>query len=364
MRFPWQPSKAELRVGELETQIAELRASYDHQLIAALHQAALGEAADVAATSPVQAAAGLLGRCLAAATVAPETNITAAITPSYRYDVGSSLVLRGEHVSLLEVVNGAVRLTPACDWEISGATPYKADWTYKLQLAAPNGEVAKTVGGNQVVHIRIPDGRQPWQGSSPLASASITAEALGELEDAVRDELKHAARATLVSVPGFEDSDPDDDDDAWTAYRSDVANADSKTLLAPAPATQIQGIASSSAPPSYGVLRLRPEIPEELQTMRDRLAAGLYAALGLMPQLFDGGEATGVREAKRSFWSMTLYPLGRLISDELAAALEAQVELGFERLQFGNLLEASRVAKGLVDAGMEPAQALEAAGLS
>ena len=364
MRFPWQPSKAERRVGELETQIAELRASYDQQIIAALHQAALGEAADVAATSPVQAAAGLLGRCLAAATVAPETNITAAITPSYRYDVGSSLVLRGEHVSLLEVVNGAVRLTPACDWEISGATPYKADWTYKLQLAAPNGDVAKTVGGNQVVHIRIPDGRQPWQGSSPLASANISAEALGELEDAVRDELKHAARATLVSVPGFEDSDPDDDDDAWNAYRTDVAKADGKTLLTPAPATLIQGIAASSAPPAYGVLRLRPEIPEELQTARDRLAAGLYAALGLMPQVFEGGEATGVRESMRALHNLTLLPLATLLQAELADALDTSVTLDFARLQLGNLREKAQVAKALVDAGVQTPRALELAGLS
>ena len=123
MKLPWQTKKI------------EKRASYDAQIIAALHAAALNEAADVAATSTVQAACGLLGRALSAATVTPQTAITRAISPQYLYTLGESLVLRGEHLSLIDVVDGTPQLVGASEWDITGTSLNQREWMYKLDIA-------------------------------------------------------------------------------------------------------------------------------------------------------------------------------------------------------------------------------------
>ena len=353
MRLPWTKSEP-----------TEKRASYDQQLINALHASALGGAADVAGTSIVQAAASLIARCLSAAAITPQTVVTAGINAAYLYTVGESIVQRGEHVGLLEVDNGVVRLTPVAEWDIKGNSTLQRDWQYRCQINVPNGTISRTVPGASVVHIRIPNGQHPWQGQSPLAAASVSAEAFAALEDAIRQELANASRAKLVSIAGFEDADPDDADDPWSAMMQDISQAKSKSVLMPAPATLIQGVGAASAPPSFATTHLRPQVDEDLQTLRDRLSGGLLAAVGIMAQIFEGGEATGIREAMRALHNLVLIPLGGLIETELSAALETPIRLDFTRLQLGNLRERAQVTKALVDAGVDQAQALELAGLS
>ena len=351
MRFPW-------------TKKPETRQSYSQQIITALHQAALGSNSDVAATSPAVAAAGLLGRSLSAAKVTPQSTVTRPIAASWLYDCGQSLVYRGEHVSLLEVDNGTLRMTPATEWEITGSSPYKNAWRYRLTIPTPSGVIKRRVTGESVVHVRIPDFQHPWQGCSPLAAANVTSDAMAALEDYVREELQNATRAKLLALADWQDADPDDEDDPWQGMISDLQNSKAKTLLVPMPSTQIQGIGAASAPPAPAITHLAPEITETIQTARDRLTAGLYAALGMMPQLFEGGEATGVREAKRAFGNLTLAPIARLLSDELSDVLDTTVTLSFESLQLGAIREAASTAKMLTDIGVKQDQALTIVGLT
>ena len=351
MQFPWQTKKI------------EKRASYDARVIAALHAAALNEAADVAATSTVQAACGLLARSLSAAAVTPQTAITAAISPEYLYSVGESLVIRGEHLALIDVVDGTPQLVGASEWDIKGTSLNQREWTYKLSLPVPSGSITRNVSGASVVHIRLPSVSTPWQGTSAIAASGVSAELMAGVEDAMREEVVNATRARLISVAGFEDSDPDGEDDPWTAMIDDIRTAKAKSVLMPAPATMVQGVGAASAPPTFGTVHLQPSVPEDLQTLRDRVSAGLYAAVGIMPAIFDGDSSTAVREAMRALHNLVLIPLGGLIETELSAALETPIRLDFTRLQLGNLRERAQVTKALVDAGVDQAQALELAGL-
>ncbi len=353
MQLPWQKKTP-----------TEKRSSYDAQLIAALHAAALNEAADVAATSTVQAACGLLARSLSAATVTPQTAITRAVSPTYLYGVGESLVVRGEHVALIDVSDSAVQLLPAVTWDIAGKSTAQREWLYKLTLPVPDGQTVQTVPGASVVHIRLPSVATPWQGTSAIAASGVSSELMASIEDAMRQEVSSATRARLISVAGFEDADPDDEDDPWTALINDIRTAKAKSVLMPAPATLIQGVGAASAPPTFGTVHLQPSVPEDLQTLRDRVSSGLYAAVGIMATLFEASEATAVREAMRALHSLILIPLGGLIETELSAALDTPVQLDFTRLQLGNLRERAQVTKALVDAGVDQAQALTLAGLS
>ena len=355
MQLPWQKKTP-----------TEKRSSYDAQLIAALHAAALNEAADVAATSTVQAACGLLARSLSAATVTPQTAITRAVSPTYLYGVGESLVVRGEHVALIDVSDSAVQLLPAVTWDIADKSTAQREWLYKLTLPVPDGQTVQTVPGASVVHIRLPSVATPWQGTSAIAASRVSSELMASIEDAMRQEVSSATRARLISVAGFQDADPDDEDDPWTALINDIRTAKAKSVLMPAPATLIQGVGAASAPPTFGTVHLQPSVPEDLQTLRDRVSSGLYAAVGIMPAtLFrSGSEATAVREAMRALHNLVLIPLGGLIETELSAALDTPVRLDFTRLQLGNLRERAQVTKALVDAGVDQAQALTLAGLS
>ena len=183
------------------------------------------------------------------------------------------------------------------------------------------------------------------------------------VEDAMREEISNATRARLISIAGFEDADPDDEDDPWTALIDDIRTAKAKSVLMPSPQTMVQGVGAASAPPTFGTVHLQPSVPEDLQTLRDRVSAGLYAAVGIMPAIFDGDSSTAVREAMRALHNLVLIPLGGLIETELSAAFETPVTLDFTRLQLGNLRERAQVTKALVDAGVDQAQALALAGL-
>ena len=355
MRFPWQKAKTETA----ETaETAETRSAYDAQLIEAFHASALAETPTLSSTSHLIAIANLVARSLAGARVESQNRRTAAITPSYLYGVGQSLVLRGEHVALIEAP--PLYLRPASDWSINGTQLDQAKWRYRLQFNTPDGNQKRRVFGDAVVHIRLPDSERPWQPGAPIGG--VTASATAELESAIQGELEKAARAKLVHVPGFEDSDQEDDD-PWTQFQTDVKNADSKTVLAPAPASLQQGSGAASAGPQFGTLHLRPEVGEDLQTLRASLSQSIASTLSVLPGLLQGGEATGIREAQRVFHNLVLIPLGAILESQLSEALATDVSLDFTRLQLGNLREKAQVLKALVDAQIPLPEARQLAGL-
>ena len=291
MRLPWQTKKI------------EKRASYDAQIIAALHAAALNEAADVAATSTVQAACGLLGRALSAATVTPQTAITRAISPQYLYTLGESLVLRGEHLSLIDVVDGTPQLVGASEWDITGTSLNQREWMYKLTLPVPSGTLSRTVPGASVVAYPTAQRLDTVARHKRYRGQRRIRRTHGRRRRRVCAKKSATQRARGLSVwPGFEDADPDDEDDPWTALINDIRTAKAKSVLMPsAPATLIQGVvAAASAPPTFGTVHLQPSVPEDLQTLRDRVSAGLYAAVGIMPAIFDGDSSTAVQRGHAS----------------------------------------------------------------
>ena len=348
MRFPWQKEKTEVR-----------SSTYESRLIEAIHAAASAEDASLSSTSHLQAISNLLARSLAGAQVNPVNSRTAAITPSYLYSVGQSIVQRGDHVALIEVADG-LNLRPASSWDIKGSSLEQAKWRYRLTFNVPDGQQKRRVFGNEVVHIRLPDSERPWQPGSPIGG--LTASATAEVEAAIETEARQAARGKMVHVPGFEDSDQSEDD-PWVIFQQDVRKADGKTMLAPAPAGIVQGIASASSPPQFGTLRLRPEFDEELIELRSQLGQSIASTLSILPGLLTGGDSTGQREAQRFFHNVVLIPLGQLIETEIGQALDTDISLDFTRLQLGNLRERASVLKMLTDAGVEKSEALKLAGL-
>ena len=350
MRLPWQKPKTETR-----------SQSYEQRLIEAIHAQASAEDASLSSTSQLQAISN------SSRAVAGRRDRHAAESP-HRWDYAKlSLQRRPSHSANWRTrranrIRRQRTLRPASSWDIKGSSLNQSEWTYRLTFNVPDGQQKRRVKGNEVIHIRLPDAERPWQPGSAIGGT--TASATAELESAIQTELAKAARGKLVHIPGYEDADPDDENDAWSEFQQDLRNAKGGTVMAPAPANLVQGIGAASAPPAFGTLKLAPEVAEDLQTLRDRLSQSIASTLSVLPGLLSGGESTGIREAQRVFHNLVLTPLGLLISQTLSEALDTSIELDFTRLQLGNLREKAQVAKALVDAGVEQPKALELAGLN
>ena len=93
-------------------------------------------------------------RALGSALVTPATALTRTLTPSVLASMGRELAIRGESVHVLDLDGGAVTLTPASRWEVSGGTRPES-WRYAVEFPLPGGRVVKrTLPGAGVIHLR------------------------------------------------------------------------------------------------------------------------------------------------------------------------------------------------------------------
>ena len=154
----------------------EHRESATDAIVSALISQAGGSSVppSVEALGAVEAAAGLWSRAFASATVEPTTPATLALTPTVLAAIGRGLAARGEAVFEVEV-NGAVQLTQASSWKVSGGTRPET-WRYAVELPLPSGKVSKrTLPADAVLHVRYATRpSKPWAGISPLGMADET----------------------------------------------------------------------------------------------------------------------------------------------------------------------------------------------
>ena len=88
----------------------------------------------VGAVGALQAAAGLVSRCFAAATVEGPANRIASLTPGTLSRIGRALIRSGEIVMVVDVdPGGAVQLHPASSWDVQGSVD-PASWVYRCSL--------------------------------------------------------------------------------------------------------------------------------------------------------------------------------------------------------------------------------------
>ena len=140
---PWIERRAQADLKMWPFAKPENREAYTDAITSALFAAASdgNVPPSVEALGAVEAAAGLWSRAFASATVGPQTAATMPLTPSVLAAIGRGLAVRGEAVFVLDV-NGAVELTPASAWKVSGGARPES-WRYEIELALPSGKVAK-----------------------------------------------------------------------------------------------------------------------------------------------------------------------------------------------------------------------------
>ena len=346
MKWPWQKTEP----------IERREVDYTDALVAAIQSQNSGTATNATAnaTGAVEAAAGIIGRCFAAADIEGPASITEALTPHFLNTVGRSLIRHGEFVAYLDVDEaGDLIIFPAADWDISGDY---MDWMYRLNLAGPSRTQTRShVGAESVLHIQYAaNPSQPWKGIGPLQAARIAGRLSAETANALADEVS-GPRGFLLGVPS-----KDGKDSTLENLRADIRGL--KGNLATVESRQTWAEDSGTRTRREWMPdRIGAHPPDSLIQQLDAATREVLAACGIPPGLIAGGDGTSLREEYRRLLHGTVAPLGRIIQAELRRKIHEGIGIGFDSLFAADIAGRARAFQSLVGAGM----ALdEAAGLS
>ena len=333
----------------------EKRASYTEAHVNAILAAALGASADASKTAAAATAALLWARTLAAADVEPAI-LRRTVTPQWLATVGADVVLRGQHLSMIDV-DGGISLRRAYSWDVSGIAP---PWYWRADLPSPAGSVTRSSPGAGVVFVPWQESSaEPWRGVSPLVLAGFTADGLGKVEAALAQELG-TTTGYVLPVP------VDGQDSTLDGLRSELKTLKGGLSLAE---TTVGGWGQGrQAAPQKDLgepTRLGAHPPDSLVKVRGDLAADVLAACGIPAALVGAsGEGTARRAALSMFVDFVVAPFARLLESELSEKLEEAVTLDLSRLtRADTTLTKARAAAQLVGAGVAVEEALTSAGL-
>ena len=332
----------------------EHRESATDAIVSALISQAGGSSGPptVEALGAVEAAAGLWSRAFGSATVAPATPATIALTPSVLAAIGRGLAVRGEAVFALDV-NGAVELTQAASWKVSGGVRPET-WRYAVELPLPSGKVAKrTPPADAVLHVRYATRPgAPWAGISPLGMADETRALATWIERRLAEET---STATSYVLPLPEAADVD-------KLKADIKGGRGRLHIVDTTAAA-WGEGTASAPRSdWGTKRLGASPPDSLGKLRGDVKADIFGVYGIPSSIH--GTGGSARESYRQFLSSTIQPLAKLVVEELAVKLDVPtLALDFTELRAADISGRARAYGVLITAGMAPADAAEATGL-
>ena len=352
MRWPWQhrPEKREASGGYTE-------------IIGRLIEAqAAGSTQQASATAATEAAAGLLSRAFASATVAGPADIAEAVSPQCLALIGRDLVRVGESLHVIRMTERGVRLIPCSTWYWEGNSD-PADWLCTATAYGPSGSSTWRVPWSSVIFCSwgAPTAR-PYHGLSPGTWAADTSRLHANAERGLANEAGGPS-ALLLPIPEGHDAGSDGDDDTLAQLRADIAAAKGRALLLETTASGY-GEGRANAPQrDWQQARLGPAPTEHMVALADAAFQRMLAAAGVPPSLFLDSDGTSQREAIRRYHMNVVLPLARVLETELRTKLDAAVRLRFDNYAM-DLVSRAQVVDKLVKAGVALPVALAAVGLA
>ena len=346
MKFPW--SKTEKRESDFSDAVV---------------QALLSRAQDnvpvvPSATGAFEAGAGLISRAFASASVEGDAGpaLTSSLTPGFLNMLARALVRRGEFLAYIEVSNGRLLLSPCASWDVTGSHDPDS-WLYRIHLAGPSGQRSlKNVRADSVVHVRYTTSpAQPWKGLSPLEMASLAGKLSSETIAALADEAA-TPHGFLLPLP------VDGADDTLTSLKADIRNLKGKLALVEGQDKLSQGTGGNAR--DWQAIRLGASPPEALIKLHVLASQEILGALGVPPVLLASNpNGTAGREAWRQLLYSTVAPMGRIVTTELSAKLETDIQLGWDELRASDVSGRARAFQSMVTAGMNIEKAAALSGL-
>ena len=268
MRWPWgRTEKRQAGGGFTDALVAAI--------VARAGGASIGEPNAIAA---VEVAAGLWSRAFASADLDP---VIPAVTPSVLASVGRELVRRGESLFAIDVVDGAIRLTPIASWDVAGGAS-SSTWIYRLDMAGPSGSQTRIYPSASVLHFRYaPSPESPWRSPSPLGYARATGKLAANLELRLGEEAG-ARVGYLLPVPA--DGGGGDADDPLESLKADLGRLSGGTALIETTSGG-WGEGRGAAPQmDWKPQRIGASPPATLPELRGDAAMAVLAACGVPPR--------------------------------------------------------------------------------
>ena len=307
------------------------------------------------ATGALETAAGLVGRAFAGAEVQGPAWAQSALTPACLAMIGRALIRSGQLVLAIDAAGGDLKLWPAADHNVTGGYD-PTTWVYRINLSGPSYLTTRTVSAEGVCHFQyMTDPARPWHGVGAIQAASLAGRLSAETMKALADEAS-GPRGHLLPIPG-----KDGEDATVTQLKTDLRSLNGQTALVESVSTLQPDRAMAGG--DWNPKRLGADPPSGLVELADRATREVLSACGVSPALFDSRAAAAAREAWRQFLFGTVSPLGRIVSRELSAKLEAEVSLDWHELRASDLSGRARAFQSMVGGGMDPARAAALAGL-
>lgn len=266
-----------------------------------------------------------------------------------------ALILRGECVFLVRVVDGVVELLPASDFSVYGEADPES-WEYEVTLTSPSRSVRSYVTADRVLHFRTgATTTEPWRGRSPVVQARISVGLLASLEQRLR-EISGGPVGTLLPIPA------DGEAGEVEGLRQDIGGLKGGTALVETTTTG-WGEGRSAAPMrDWKPEKLVPEWSADVEQTRAEVERSVLGMLGVPSSLL-ANTSTGQREALRSFLHLGVLPMAAVFAEECAAKLEVESMLTFPRLGAADVASKARAFGALAGAGVPAGEARELVGL-
>lgn len=339
-------------------QPAEKRNSYTSFLVNAIAEAAETSARTAGTTSALEAASGLYAAGFAAST----HNGPDVLSPSILSEISRRLIRNGECVYVPDIFRGKLSLLAAESWDVTGGVRPDS-WRYRVSIPGPSKTLTKTLPAKGVLHFMYStEPMQPWVGKGPTQWATTSANLAGNLDKKLKQETD-ASSALVIPVP--EDGGSGKDDDPLKDLKADLAKATGQVALVETTQSGFGEGMGNRPVTDWKQNRIGPEPPEVLATLRKQAFEDVMSACLVPSALFDSAaNSQGQREAWRRFALGALVPLSRIIGEELTAKLETEtIDFDFGSLWAHDLQGRASSVKALVGAGMELAEAKQAAGI-
>ena len=322
--------------------------------LAALLADVEGVSADASATAMVEAAAGLVGRAFATASVNDPT-----FTAPLLNLIGRQLIRQGEIVLAIGNEGRRVMLIPAGTWHITGGYDPRR-WVYRVDLTGPTGQNTLHLGADSVLHFQYAcDPWQTWRGRSPLEYAASS----GKLSAATIRALANEAQGphgALMPLP-----DVDGEAEGLADLKTDIAGLKGGLGFVESMADSWKS--GEKAPGDWKSVRLGADPPPAQVKLQEQASREVLAACGLSPALFDSGaSATASREAWRQALFGLIAPLARGVEAEVRAKLRPEFALAFDEIRAADITGRARAWRSLVgnEAAMPADQAAEIVGFA
>lgn len=336
-------------------------ASYSEVVSALMLSIATGKHPVPHLTAAVESACGLLGRGLSTARVRGLR--TEALTPALLSHIGRKMIIDGESLHVIEVINGKIELLPAANFDVSGSSMNPDSWLYRCDVFSPGGVQSLTRSSEGVVHIMWSyDGGSPWRGIGPLARGRLTSGLLAALEGSLLAQAE-SPTGQIVAVPASGTSD-DEATDPLSSLKTDLAGIKGGVMLAESVAGSWGDGKGVSPNKDWIQSKIGFDPSKEALPIREVVSREVSACCGIPPSLVSGkADGTAQRAGLERFLRLTLQPIGNLIADELTRKLETPVSLSFPAIGSGDISARARGFKSLVDGGQNVEKALALSGL-